>query len=508
MESNEHRASDHAMITIARGAGIAFTGIIIGSGLRYLFQVIVARNLRTEVFGLFFLGFAIFKVSAMITELGLPTGILRFIAVFDGEQDQRRVKGTIYFSVFAVLIAGIAVGVILFAFSGILSARLFHKPELTPILKFFAFVIPFTSVTTILTFSAQAFKIIKYKVYVREIFEPALRTVAVVLLFFMGFGLEGVMSSYIFVGVIAMVLALAFLKKVFPGLMDRSIRSIYEMKTIFAFSWPLMFAYLIGFLLLWTDTIVVGLLRNSQEIGIYGAAQRTGLLASVVISSFTALFAPTIADLFNKKKISDLDRLFKGVSKWVFAINLPLCLWLILFSKFILNLFGPEFSTGSLALVILVLGWLVHSSMGLLGIVLTMSGRSKLHLINTASLLCINILLNFYLIPKWGIAGAALATATSLTLVDLVSFIEVHFILKLTPFKLDFLKPLAAGAFACAFILMFTEALSIAYNNFPIVFVISVLFIILYGGSYMLLRFSEEDKIMINLIAGKILASK
>ena len=508
MENSESRAFDNDIIAIAKGAGIAFVCIIIGSGLRYLFQVIVARNMGPELFGLFFLGFAIFKVSSMITELGLPTGILRFIAIFDGEQDKSRVKGTIYLSIFAVLTAGIVVGVLLFVLAGTLSTRLFHKPELSPILKFFAFVIPFTSVTTILTFSTQGFKIIKYKVYIREIFEPVLRILGVVLFFFMGFELMGVMFAYVLVGVLAVLLAFYYLKKVFPELTDCSIRPIYETKKIFAFSWPLLFTYLLGPLLLWTDTIVLGLLRNTEEVGIYGAAQRTGLLASIVISSFIALFAPTIADLFNREKISDLNSLLKGVSKWVFAINLPLCVWLILFSKFILNLFGPDFSIGSHALVILVLGWIVHSSMGLLGIVLTMSGRSKLHLINTSSLLLINVLLNFYLIPKWGMAGAALATAASLTLVDLVTLIEVYIILNLVPFRRDFLKPLAAGVLTLASLSIFTKTLSITYNSYLKVFIVSLFIIILYGGLYMLLRFSEEDKIIINTIIGKIRASK
>ena len=103
--------------TIAKGAGIVFIGTIIGTGLKYLFELIVARNLGSELFGLFFLGFSIFKISEVISTLGLHNGILRYVALYAGENDRQRVKGVIILASKIVICTSILLSIILICFS-------------------------------------------------------------------------------------------------------------------------------------------------------------------------------------------------------------------------------------------------------------------------------------------------------------------------------------------------------------------------------------------------------
>lgn len=490
--------------TIAKGAGIAFLGIVTGSGLRYVFQIVIAKNLGVELFGLFFLGFAIFKVLSIISELGLPNGIIRYVSIYRGVNDTERTKGIIVLSLKSALVAGATVGIILFVLSGVFSIHFLDKRELVSVLKFFAVILPFSTVTTILVFSTQGFKIIKYKMYVREFLEPLFRIIFVVFVFSLGMKLQGVLSAYLCVAVLSIIIAYYYLKKIFPEIADKNVPSIYETKRLFGFSWPLLFVNFIGNLLLWTDTLMLGLFMAPAEIGIYGVAQRTALLCCVFVTSFNSIFAPIIADLYSRKNMNDLEKLYKTVTKWIFSITLPLSLLIIFFAEPILTLFGSDFVAGTKCLILLSIGWLIHSSTGPVGQVISMTGRSKLNLLNATGVLVLNIVLNLILIPKYGILGAAAATALSLNLANIIAVLEVYFILRMHPYRLDFIKPLIAGGLSSIVLLLY-KMYTISTHHELLIYIRIFAFLAVYGIVLILFKIEKEDKLVLDKIRTKLL---
>jgi O-antigen/teichoic acid export membrane protein len=78
--------------------------------------------------------------------------------------------------------------------------------------------------------------------------------------------------------------------------------------------------------------------------------------------------------------------------------------------------FGPEFERGSTALSILLVGQVVNVAAGPVGVLLTMTGHEKRVAAAVGASACCNLLLNLLLIPRFGIEGAAVASAVSLIL--------------------------------------------------------------------------------------------
>lgn len=500
---NNTRVYDQEITDIAKGAGIVFFGTIIGTGLKFLFEVIVARNLGTELFGLFFLGLAFLKVGEIISTLGLHRGVLRYIALFRGEGDKRRTKGTIIFALRIAVLIGLVICILIIFLAGFASINIFKKAELTPVLKMFAVVIPFTTLTTILVFSTQGFKIMKYRVYVREIFEPTIRIIGVVLIFLLGYKLYGVIFVFNISVAIGFFLAFYYLKKTFPDLTHKNIDSIFESKKILGFSWPLLLADFFGLIVIWMNILMIGYFKDSQEVGIYSAAHRTALLVQVILLSFNAIFAPIIADLYNKNESRKLERLFKIVTKWILSLSLPICLLMILLAPEILSLFGKDFIVGAVCLIILSLSQLVNSIFGSSGFLIMMSGKSRINLFNNMAAATLNICLNLLLIPQHGIIGAAVSLLITVTATNMIRFIEVYLLFKFHPFKVDFYKPLLAVGGSLILSCLVKRYLVQSNNPILIMLAVSAVFFVIYVLILFVLGIEEEDKIVLDKIRTK-----
>jgi len=75
-----------------------------------------------------------------------------------------------------------------------------------------------------------------------------------------------------------------------------------------------------------------------------------------------------------------------------------------------------------------------------------MSGRQDIELINAVVLLLVNIALNLWLVPLFGIFGAALATGVSFTVISAVRIAEVYVFLQMHPYDTNYHKPFIAAA--------------------------------------------------------------
>lgn len=493
---------------IAKGAGIVFFGGVIGAGLRFLFQIWVARYLGSDLFGIFLLGLALIKVVQIISEFGLTEGVVRYVALFSGQKKPSHVKGVIYSTVKTGLIVSALILGLLMIFSDSLIQDIFNKARLSEVLKIFALMIPFSTFTTLIISVNQGLKEMKPKVAVRDILEPALRLVLAVLFIMLGWSLTGVVIAYCLPVVFSLPVALYFLNRGFPPIKDRTVRPVVKTRAILAFSLPLLVVRFFSHTMLWIDTLMLGYFSSPGMVGVYGAAQRTILMGSITRAAFNSIFSPFISDLYHREKYEELETIFKIISKWIFSINLPFFVFLIIFSDSVMNLFGGQFLAGQSALFILSIGWIIFSSAGSMGEMITMSGRSKLQFINMFSVFILNIVFNMVLIPRYGFNGAAAATAATMLIYTLVQVIEIRLIFKMHPFRCDYYKPLLSTAVAAMIIFLLKKEMSASILGHPMNFVYLAGGGVVFFGSYILsmnfLGLGHDEKYVWQKIKRKI----
>jgi len=487
---------------IAKGAGITFLGDFLGKGVNFLSQIVIARLLGTEIFGLYALGLVIFNVAQTLSVMGLSQGALRYVSIYHGEAKTSYVKGTIIHSLGLPFLVGSIIGVILFFGSDVL-ARAFGQPELNHIIKVIALGIPFMAAMMVSIAVTRGFKKMQYFVFVKSLFHPILNLALVFLFYWLGFRLLGAISAWVLAAALGLLLSLYFIKKEFPKFFQ--VEAAFNTKELVKFSAPLMMVGFLQMMFMKTDILMLGYFRSSAEVGIYNAVSQIMIPLAMVLMAFNSIFSPFVADYYNQRLMRELNNLLKIVAKWILLLTMPIFIIIILSPKEILNFFGPEFTSGWQALLILAIFYFLSVSFGPVTETLIMTGNQYIEFANITGSLVLNIILNFLLIPNFGIEGAALATGISVFSLHIARFVEVKYLLKVSPLSTKYLKGLIPGI-SISGMVFFLKALVTNSNYMGSLILTSVLVCGLYIGIIFLLQLDSEDKLILNIAKKRMAA--
>ena len=143
---------------VVKGTGIVFVGTVLGTFLGFVFRVIVVRYISKAEYGLLSLSLAMINILTVVSCLGFINGVPRFISYALGKKEYGKVWATIKASVSLVAVLSVSLAFILFSFSTYI-ANLFHKPNLAPVIKIIAFVLPLMALTEILISILRGFEL-------------------------------------------------------------------------------------------------------------------------------------------------------------------------------------------------------------------------------------------------------------------------------------------------------------------------------------------------------------
>lgn len=183
-----------------------------------------------------------------------------------------------------------------------------------------------------------------------------------------------------------------------------------------------------------TDIIMLAALADPEAVGIYRSAARYAHLVSFALLAAMLPLRPAISAAFARGDDKRAQRrAMRNAATFAMAIGLPVAVLLIAFGETLLGFFGNEFSRGKVALWILVLGQVVNVAAGPVGVLMTMTGHQKRVAATVSASAGCNIILNFLLIPRFEIEGAAVATAISLVLWNAITLWWVIKHLRINP---------------------------------------------------------------------------
>ena len=485
---------------VANEAGFALFGSLLGKGLFFLSQVIIARCLGLESFGLYALGFTLVKICEIFARLGLNNGGMRFVSIHK-DSNPAKLKSTVISATGISLLNGILIGTILYFLSANISTVIFHKPALKEPLQLFALGIPFIASTAVVSSLLRGFHTMKYTVYMQDVIQPLANIILIICFYLAGFELPGVISAFILSHLAALIIGIFYLDKLFPNLKGRSIKADYEIRELILYSIPLLFVGFLHYLLLWTGTLMLGLLGSVRDVGIYRAASQLPSLMTIFLVATNSIYAPLAANLYQNGQMQRLSSIFKTTTRWVTYITIPIFIFLVFSSKEVMMIFGKQYvENGFIVLIILSFGQMVNCITGGAGFTLTMTEKQKLELINSIGLVFLNIVFNLWLIPKYAVMGAAIATSISVVIINTVRLLEIYFLYRVIPYSRGMAKILVP-AFVCVFALFF---LQLDFSPVAMVSINIFLIVGIFGLLLYTMGIADEDKYLIHLFKSKI----
>jgi len=390
-------------------------------------------------------------------------------------------------------------GVALFAASHWLAYDAFKDPGLESALRWVAIGLPSACFTVAALSATQGFRTQRPNALAGNMLEPVLRIVLTVLVLVMGYGLNGSIIVMQVASIVTSVVAFVWLRKLMaqhPRVTPR-----YEIRVVMRYASISWLSSVAQQGLVWADIVLLGLFLSPSDVGVYQVATRIVLVGGVATVALNASLAPRAADLFQRRELQVLKRLYVASSEWLVRMELQLLVFLFVCTEPILRLFGPEFTSGVTVTRILIVGTLIDAATTQGGIVLNMSGRNAMNMFDTVAALVLNIGLNIVLIPHLGINGASLAWAVSLTLIGVLRAIQVHhYVIDAYPLSWKVLKSLFAAVVAMAVGLPLEAWLPARWGWVIVGAVITAV----YFGVLVALGLEEDDRIIVHDLVDRV----
>lgn len=376
--------------------------------------IVLARTLGADGYGVYAYAFALMSLIMFAAEAGVPTLLMREVAASQGREDWGLLRGALRRAFQFVGLASSTISLL-----GLLVVW-WLADSLTP-----AVLYTTTLMLLVLPLSAGAKTVAHamrglHRVVIAQAVDILLRPVLVLALVGAVFLLrpewqqpQVAMAAQLLAALVVLLVGWFILQRLTPR-PAKTAQPEYKSRGWLRSALPFTLIGGAGIINNHTDIIMLGWFTGSQEVGIYRVAVQGAVLVAFSLQIANAVVAPQFSRLYAQGDIAKLQHLVTRTAQVILLAALPTALVFLLLGGVIVGwVFGAEYSTAHAPLAILAVGQLVFVMMGPVGYLLMMTGNEGFTVSTVWLGTLLNMVLNVFLIPFYGINGAALATAIS-----------------------------------------------------------------------------------------------
>ncbi len=439
---------------VSRHSAVFFAGTIFTTAVGYLFKLYVAHMLGAAALGVYALGMTIVGFFGLFSGLGFPQSAVRFVAAYSAKRQDDRLHGFLRGAIKLLIVANITLAGIMLLIGPWLARQLYHTPELIPFLWLFAIIFVTAAFSGFLGQVLAGYKDIARRTVVSSFIASPLNVVLGVGLLAIGMGLRGYLLAQVVSGLIVLVLLAAITWKLTPAAARRMpVQPVPLQPEVFWFSAAVFGVSALEFLLAQADKVVMGILLDVQQVGIYTIAASLVAFVPIALQSVNQIFSPTIADLHARGEHALLGRIFQTLTKWIIGFTLPLAFVMIVYSRVLMRMFGPAFEAGWLVLIVGTIAQLINTGTGSVGYLLLMSGNQRRLIRVQMIMACFMVVAILILVKPFGIVGVATASALTNAVSNFLYLREVRAALHISPYTRKYFRLLGPCAASVAVVL-------------------------------------------------------
>ncbi len=408
-----------------RGMGMIFVMSLVAYLIAYATRLVLARTLGPAGYGLFYSVFTFVIFFLFFRDLGLNQALTKYIAEFRVLRRYNEIKSAIASMLLLQLASSALFSALFFLLADTLAAHYFKSQAAAPMVRLMAFYTLFSIVFIFLKGFFAGFQ--RFRVF--ALIDTAKNGIVLLLVlafFSLNLTVFAPVLAYIIAGPLLLLAFLPAVIKVYNPFRYKLEKVTETAKKLVLFGLPVIMTDIGDKVIGYIDTLMLTSFRSLEEVGIYNVALPSAMAFLFFSSSIASVAFPLFAELWtrqDKKRLADGVRL---LHKYTFILAAPLVLMVFAFaSAFLKVFFGEVYAAGAHALQILLIGVLLFIVAGINHSIIAATGNPKAvtKIVFAAALL--NVAINLLLIPRFGIEGAALATAVSYAAALLLSTAKV-----------------------------------------------------------------------------------
>ncbi len=408
-----------------RVAVITFATRILSAAIAYVSQVVLARWMGDFEYGVFVAVWVGAVILGGLGGLGVQMAVLRFVPEYVERKQDDLLRGVIVGSRLQGLATSTLLAVLglagLYAFGDQISSY-----YLVP-LYLGAVTLPMLTLGEIQEGIARSFNWPNLALWPTYIIRPVLIMVfmGLAIWFGQGNGAEMAMGAVIVATYVTAVAQYFVLRRGLARVVPPGPRR-FDFPTWVAVALPIFIVEGFFNLLTNVDIIIVGHLMSPDQVAIYYAAVKTMALVHFVYYAVRTGSAQRFSQYYASGDTASLAAFVRDTLHWTFWPSLGMVGLVLTCGVPLLALFGPSFVDGYPILFIMSVGLLFRASIGPSETLLIMAGQQRITAMVYAAAFFLNVSLNFSLVPRMGIAGAALATTLALMAETVVLYVVVR----------------------------------------------------------------------------------
>ena len=408
-----------------RDALLAFSVRVASAAILYLSQIVLARWMGAFEYGVYVCVWTSVLVLGGISNLGLGIGMIRLLPDYQERRAHDLEAGLMFGGRwFAV---GLSTVVALLGFAGLkLFGDRLNSPYLMP--AYLALIcLPLYTLTDVQDGIGRARGWIGVGLIPPYVLRPLAVLLAMVLAHALGMPMSAETATGAAIagtwvtGIVQLAIVQTYLReeraqRLAPdNAPTRAPTRAYDIKTWTATALPLFVINIAELCLQNTDVLVISAYLTPVDAAMYFAAAKTMSLVLFVHYAVGSAVANKFSGLNARGDQAALKAFVRDAVRWTFWPSLAAGTTILALGYPLLWLFSPAFTAAYPVMFILVAGFLVRASTGPSDYLLNMLGQQRACATILVTTAIVNVLLNFMLVPRLGIIGAAIATSLSLS---------------------------------------------------------------------------------------------
>lgn len=398
----------------------------------YVIQASVGRILGPADYGRYSLIVTLTTMIIILIGNGIPTAMSKYLSeIFESAPE--KIIGIKRKAIKLQIILMSAVTA-LFFFAAPLIAWALHDVTLTPLFRLSSLMIPAFAAASFYFYYYTGLHFFRLQAILKT--TRALGRIVFIISFAYFFGVTGAVSGYIaaplFIFTVALLCDIYITHRYFPNVKQTKAEIIeFSGKTILAYAGPLtLFLLFYEFILTLDLYFVKSLLQSDYLTGIYNAAITAGRIPYYLFYALTIILLPAISKSTAERNDAETRSLVDKSLRLLVLLLFPMVALLTTYAPQAMHFFfGPKYIEGAETMSIYTIGVGFLTVFYVLSFALNGAGLVKIPMKLAMGGFLSMVVLNFILIPKYQIIGAALATTlvSLMLMIGILIYTRIHF---------------------------------------------------------------------------------